>query len=104
VDAYLAQLWQQAQANPVTRDKTTLIVTTDHGRGNGAKWTDHGQDVIGAERIWMAVMGPDVAGLGVRRNVPSTQSQIAATIAAALGLDWRKAEPRAAAALPVFGK
>ena len=104
VDAYLAQLWQQAQANPVTRDKTTLIVTTDHGRGNGAKWTDHGQDVIGAERIWMAVMGPDVPALGVRRNTPSTQSQVAATIAAALGLEWRKAEPRAAATLPVFVK
>ena len=102
VDAFLEDLWKRAQANPATRDKTTLIVTTDHGRGLGAKWTDHGQDVDGAERIWMAVMGPDVPPMGVRRNTPATQSQIAATIAAALGLDWAKAEPRAAQPLPAF--
>lgn len=41
--------------------------------------------------------------LGVRRNTPLTQSQIAATIAAALGYDWPRAEPRAAKALPAFG-
>lgn len=104
VDAFLEDLWKRAQGNPVTRDKTTLIVTTDHGRGLGAKWTDHGEKVDGAERIWMAVMGPDVPALGVRRDTPSTQSQIAATIAAALGLDWTKAETRAATPLPVFGR
>jgi hypothetical protein len=103
VDAYLKQLWERAQANPETRGRTTLIVTTDHGRGNDGKWTDHGEDVIGAERWWAAVMGPDVPALGVRANTPSTQSQIAATIAAALGYDWPRAESRAAAPLPVFG-
>ncbi len=104
VDAYLGELWQRAQADPLTRDKTTLIVTTDHGRGVGAKWTDHGENVDGAERIWMAVMGPDVPPLGVRRDRPATQSQVAATIAAALGLDWTRAEPRAARPLPVFNR
>jgi arylsulfatase A-like enzyme len=104
VDAFLEELWKNAQANPVTRDKTTLIVTTDHGRGVGAKWTDHGEKVDGAERIWMAVMGPDIAPIGVRRDTPATQSQVAATIAAVLGLDWPKAEPRAAKPLPVFNR
>ena len=102
VDAFLEDLWKRAQADPATRDKTTLIVTTDHGRGQGAKWTDHGENVDGAERMWMAVIGPDIAPLGVRRDTPATQSQIAATIAAALGLDWNKAEPRAAKPLPAF--
>lgn len=104
VDAYLKHLWERAQANPETRGRTTLIVTTDHGRGNDGKWTDHGEDVIGAERWWAAVMGPDVPALGVRRDTPATQSQIAATIAAALGYDWPRAESRAAAPLPVFGR
>ena len=103
VDAYLAQLWAGAQADPATRDRTTLIVTTDHGRGTGAKWTDHGEKVAGAERMWAAIIGPDVPALGVRRNTPMTQSQIAATIAAAVGYDWPRAEPRAAKALPAFG-
>jgi len=104
VDAYLAQLWERAQADPATRDRTTLIVTTDHGRGTGAAWTDHGEKVAGAERVWAAILGPDVPALGVRRNTPMTQSQIAATIAAALGYDWPREEPRAAKALPAFGR
>jgi hypothetical protein len=102
VDAYLAQLWQQAQADSATRNRTTLIVTTDHGRGEGAKWRDHGAKVDGAERIWIAAIGPDIAARGVRTGTPSTQSQVAATIAAALGLDWTSAEPRAARPLPIF--
>ncbi|MBL0171179.1 MAG: alkaline phosphatase family protein [Gemmatimonadaceae bacterium] len=102
VDAYLAELWANVQANPATRDSTTLIVTTDHGRGAGLRWTEHGADVDGAERIWIAVMGPGIPALGVRQGVPSTGSQVAATVAAALGLDWTEAEPKAAAALPVF--
>jgi hypothetical protein len=101
-DRYLAELWASAQANPATRDSTTLIVTTDHGRGAGRQWTDHGADVEGADRIWIAVMGPGVSALGVRQGVPTTQAQIAATVAAAVGFDWTIAEPRAAPALPVF--
>jgi hypothetical protein len=103
VDAFLAELWSRAQADPVTRDRTTLIVTTDHGRGQGARWRDHGQRVDGAERIWIAAIGPDIPALGVRTGTPSTQSQVASSIAAVLGLDWPSAEPRAAKALPLFG-
>jgi hypothetical protein len=105
VDAYLAQLWATVQADPQYRDRTTLIVTTDHGRGYGPKWRDHGEDVVGAENIWMAVLGPDTPALGVRRNIPVVrQAQVAATIAAVLGADWQGAEPRAAAPLPGVAK
>ena len=102
VDRYLAELWTMFQRNPRTRDKVTLLVTTDHGRGYGAEWTDHGEKVEGAQYIWSAVIGPDTPPLGVRTGTPTQQGQMAATIAALLGRDWRKAEPRAAAALPVF--
>ena len=44
----------------------------------------------------MALMGPGVPALGVRRNVTVTTSQIAATIAALVGEDFRQAVPRAA--------
>ncbi len=102
VDAFLAEIWANAQANPATRDSTTLIVTTDHGRGDGREWIRHGRGVDGAERIWIAAMGPDIPALGVRQGTPTTQSQVAATVAAALGLDWTAVEPKAAMALPVF--
>jgi hypothetical protein len=102
VDRYLAELWTMFQRNPTTRDKVTMLVTTDHGRGHGAEWTDHGEKVEGAQYIWSAVIGPDTPPLGVRAGTPTQQAQMAATIAALLGRDWRGAEPRAAAALPVF--
>ena len=78
------------------------MLTTDHGRGDGAEWTDHGKDVTGAGGAWIAVLGPDTPPTGVRVNTPARQGQVAATIAALLGKDWVRAEPRAAAPLPVF--
>ena len=52
--------------------------------------------------MWIAAIGPDIPALGVRRGTPSTQSQVASTIAAVLGFDWTSAEPKAAKALPLF--
>lgn len=102
MDAYLAQLWERAQGDSRTRDKTTLIVTTDHGRGWGGEWRDHGKDVNGAEYIWTAVIGPDTPPRGVRASTPVSQAQVASTIAALLGKDWQRAEPKAAPPLPIF--
>lgn len=102
VDRYLAELWALVQRDPRMRDKTTLLVSTDHGRGFGDEWTDHGEKTEGAQFIWSAVIGPDTPPLGVRVNTPTQQAQMAATVAALLGRDWRSAEPRAAPVLPVF--
>ena len=98
VDGYLAEVWSLIQRLPEYRDKTTLIVTTDHGRGRtAADWTNHGRDVDGAEEMWIAVIGPDTPALGERSGAPTvTQAQIAATIAALLGLDYVVAQPKAA--------
>jgi len=100
-DDYLRRLWELAQSLPEYRDQTTFIVTTDHGRGQGPDgWKRHGLGVKGAEFIWMAFLGPDTAALGERRDQPPVvQEQIAATLAAFLGEDYRAAEPRAAAAI-----
>jgi hypothetical protein len=97
VDTYLAELWTTLQSHPEYRGRTTMIVTTDHGRGRGARWTDHGKSVDGAEEWWVAVIGPDTPALGERQNANVTQAQIAATIAALLGYDYRREVPQAAA-------
>ena len=99
-DRYLAELWQLVQKMPEYRDKTSLIVTTDHGRGDTrVDWTDHGKKVPLAEFIWIAVIGPDTPPLGVREDIETTQSQVAATIAHLLGEDFVAASPKAAAPL-----
>lgn len=102
-DRFLEELWTTLQQMPEYRDRTALVVTTDHGRGTtGADWPDHGRDVPGAEALWIAVMGPDTPALGVREGVPTTQSQVAATIAALVGEDFRADSPKAAPPLPVL--
>jgi len=98
VDGFIRQLWTTMQAMPQYQDRTTFIVTTDHGRGNGPEnWKHHDWNVEGAEYMWIAVLGPDTPPLGERKNAgPVTQSQIAATVAALLGKDWSVANPTAA--------
>ena len=100
-DRFLGQLWEMLQSMPQYAQTTSLIVTTDHGRGMTFKdWTDHGKNTDGAEFVWMAVIGPDTADLGIRRDTKATQSQIAGTIATLLGEDFRTAVPQSAAPLP----
>lgn len=96
-DGYLEQLWKFVQSNPKYRDQTTLVVTTDHGRGHGPEeWKSHGEKNAGSEFIWMAFLGPDTPALGERSNCPLvTQSQIAATLARFLGEDYCMAVPKA---------
>ena len=101
VDGFLAELWAAVQADKELRDHTTLLITTDHGRGRTPQdWSNHGKDVPGAEEMWLAVIGPDTRGLGERTDAaPVLQSQVAATIAELLGFDYRIAVPRAAPAV-----
>ena len=97
VDDYVRRLWETAQSLDQYRDKTTFILTTDHGRGLAPEnWKHHGAKIDGAENIWMAFLGPDTAALGERTDCESvTQSQIAATLAAFLGEDYGKSVPAA---------
>src|SRR5262249_32568463 len=98
-DRSVEELWNRLQALPAYRDKTTFIITTDHGRGSGpVDWKEHGVEQQGSENIWIAVPGPDTAPLGERTHIaPVTQSQIAATVAAFLSKDYPRAVPAAAA-------
>ncbi|HYL71279.1 MAG TPA: AP protein [Candidatus Dormibacteraeota bacterium] len=97
-DHYVEELWNTLQALPAYRDQTTFIITTDHGRGSGlTEWKEHGVEEKGSENIWLAVLGPDTKPLGERSHSAEVhQAQIAATIAALLGKDYRQAVPAAA--------
>jgi hypothetical protein len=97
VDSYLEQLWTTLQSMPEYRGNTTLIFLPDHGRGSGPEdWTTHGQKTPDSKYIFMGFMGPKTPALGNRTDVPAvTQSQVAATLAKFLGLDWNAEEPKA---------
>ncbi|HXG90370.1 MAG TPA: hypothetical protein VNJ02_18750 [Vicinamibacterales bacterium] len=102
-DARLGELWSRLQADPEYRDQTTLILTVDHGRGRTTKdWTSHGADVAGADEMWLGCFGPAVRDRGeLHDHAALQQRQVAATVAAAIGKDFRTA---AAEAAPPIGR
>jgi hypothetical protein len=94
-DRWLSELWNYIQSNPAYKNKTTLIITCDHGRGNDTKlWKDHGQKIPDSSQIWMAYLGPDTPALGeVKSQGQVFQNQIAKTLAAFLGLNYSNVKP-----------
>jgi hypothetical protein len=91
-DGYFSALWKMLQADPFYKDNTTLLITTDHGRGNEPmdKWRDHGADVKGSENTWFAVIGPDTAPTGeIKTQTITYHKQLAQTMAQLLGLNFK---------------
>lgn len=91
-DNFMKELWNTLQDNPNYKDKTTLIITTDHGRGtepletwkhHGNKLKYHGEEftINGSDETWLAVLGPNYKALGeVKTHGQLYNKQIAKTI------------------------
>lgn len=91
VDGLMGELWQTVQSTDAYRDNTTLIITTDHGRGlQGSDWSEHDISIPGSEDIWLAVIGPDAPDVG-EVTMPGTayQGQVASTMLHYLDVDYR---------------
>lgn len=96
-DDFLKEVWEFVQNEPAYRDKTTIIITTDHGRGNSTTdWFDHGEEVPEAQHIWMAFVSPDSQLRGEWKNSDIIyQNQAAATLCRFLNLDYSEQNPQA---------
>jgi hypothetical protein len=114
-DDYLRQVWDLIQSDPYYRDQTTLMVSTDHGRGAEplSAWREHAgkryfdlnptyqpqynaTGVIGSGEVWIAALGPKIerkraAAYSLQNCAYS--AQIASSALTALGLDWRAFDP-----------
>jgi hypothetical protein len=90
-DKFISELWAYIQSDSQYKNKTTLIITSDHGRGDNAEdWKHHGQKVPIADQIWMAWLGPDTPSLGeVKAEGQLYQNQIASTMAKLLGAEYK---------------
>ncbi len=105
LDRCLQKLWETIQSLPDYRDQTTLMVTTDHGRGSKRKsWQDHGEKMKEAEFVWLAAIGPDTPASGELTSGTYYQSQTAATILRFLGLDPKDFNPAAGEPIAVLFK
>jgi hypothetical protein len=100
-DGYLQDLWAFLQSHDQYRDRTTLVITTDHGRGtNEFSWPNHGAQIEGAQYIWLAVVSPDLKRRGEWENTETVYlNQVASTLCRFLGVDYSKHDPKAGNAI-----
>lgn len=93
-DEIIKRIWTFIQSDPQYRNNTTLIITTDHGRGRGYKhdkmnWRSHGRLAFGSGEVWIAAIGPEIAPLGENGSQGKyTLSQVASTVARSLGIGY----------------
>lgn len=93
-DLMIKDLWEYLQSDPFYKDQTTLMVLTDHGRGVGPQWTDHGSGAAGSGETYLMVLGPDSKPLGeVSKPMQIYQDQFAQTIAHLLGFHFAPDHP-----------
>jgi len=91
-DKWIADLWSMLQSIPEYKNKTTLLILCDHGRGDKIKkeWTSHGAKIEGADQIWLAALGAGIEPKGeIKTNEQLYQAQMAQTIARLLGYTFK---------------
>ncbi|MEP7109446.1 MAG: hypothetical protein ABI760_15745 [Ferruginibacter sp.] len=101
----IADLWTYIQSSPIYKNKTTLIVTCDHGRGDKIKddWHHHDAKIEVAGQIWIAAIGPDTSPLGeIKTPGLLYQKQLAATFAKLLNFTFTAGHPVAASIESIY--
>lgn len=86
-DTVLFKLWNAIQADPHYRDKTTLIITSDHGYmddGVHDGFAEHGDASEGSRRVMLLLLGPDIRK-GHAVTSPAYHIDIAPTVGELLG-------------------
>jgi len=89
LDAMIGTLWAMLQQDPFYKDKTTIMVYPDHGRGLDNKWTSHGPSALHSNETWLAVIGPGTSPTGEMKTQEQIyQDQFAQTAARLLGFKF----------------
>jgi len=92
-DKFIKELWEYTQSDSFYRNKTTFIITCDHGRGNGETspddWKGHGYDIKNSDQTWVIAFGKDIPAHGeVKNDCQYYTKQIAPTIASILKIPF----------------
>jgi hypothetical protein len=86
-DNYIYQLWNMIQSDGFYKDRTTLIVTNDHGRHTAGYldgFISHGDGCDGCQHIEFFAMGPDFKQ-NYTCTTPYEQIDIPKTVAELMG-------------------
>ena len=102
-DEIIKRIWNFIQSDPYYKNNTTLIITTDHGRGRWYRhdkmnWRSHGRLAFGSGEVWVAALGPNIdpKGEGQVKGKYSL-SQIASTITGSINMKYSNRKPVALA-------
>lgn len=82
-DSFIKKLWDFVENDPFYKGQTTILITTDHGRGTEPldTWKSHGSKIDGAREVWFIALGKGVRPLGEMKAEGQLYSnQIAPTI------------------------
>ena len=82
-DAYIGQLWDAVQANPVMAGKTVIVITDDHGRQD-PDWWDHGGITAPERHVMFVAAGPRIK-VGTS-SIPHRLKDVAPTILGLMGM------------------
>jgi len=87
-DSIVNDLWNQIQSDPLYRDQTTLLVTTDHGRHDYEHGDFHSHSGIcaGCQRLFLLALGPDIRA-GAEVSDLRQQIDICPTVGELMGFD-----------------
>lgn len=90
-DAYIKEIWDFIQSDTQYKDKTTMVIMTDHGRGVYPKvnWKSHSVNTPNSDEIWLAAIGPDTPSFGeIKEEDQLYAMQIARTLIELLGFKY----------------
>lgn len=96
VDAWIKQIWDFVQNDEQYKNKTTIFISTDHGRGDKIKseWRNHNQDTKDSHEIWFAALGPEIIAKGEMKSEGQIyQKQFAQTLAKLMGYTFEANHP-----------
>jgi len=95
-DNCLKELWNFLESSEPYKGNTSIIITTDHGRGDTPDtFWDHDHDIDGAQHTWISFISPDSPLRGEWKNSENLYTnQIASTICHLLKLDHTKFNPK----------
>jgi hypothetical protein len=94
-DNLIKDLWEYAQQSSYYKDKTTFIITTDHGRGTNPidSWKGHGVETKGSDQTWIIMFGKGISNKGeISKTNQLFSNQIAPSIRELLDLPQKKEE------------
>lgn len=96
-DRIVAEMWQEIQSLAHYRDRTSLLITTDHGRHSPGVWSGfvgHGCACLGCRRCFLLAMGPRIRRGQVVQGAAGELTDICPTAAHLLGIRAPFAEGR----------